>query len=119
MTNAILRGKPDAGNPRVRFDEGEVASAKPRRGSLLYNKRQQLWEMMRNDVSEDEDDFEWPDWAKDWPRDVTNFWLDQDGVHWGYWAGEIFAGCNGHMTISLTWDQLKPIVRKDFIVPSK
>ena len=83
------------------------------------NKRQQLLEMMRNDVSEDEDDFEWPDWAKDWPRDVTNFWLDQDGVHWGYWAGEIFAGCNGHMTISLTWDQLKPIVRKDFIVPSK
>ena len=38
MTNAILRGKPDAGNPHVRFDEGEVASAKPRRGSLLYKK---------------------------------------------------------------------------------
>ena len=38
MTNAILRGKPDAGNPHVRFDEGEVASAKPRRGSLLYSK---------------------------------------------------------------------------------
>ena len=36
MTNAVLRGKPDAGNPHVRFDEGEVASAKPRRGSLLY-----------------------------------------------------------------------------------
>ena len=36
MINAILRGKPDAGNPHVRFDEGEVASAKPRRGSLLY-----------------------------------------------------------------------------------
>ena len=51
MTNAILRGKPDAGNPHVRFDEGEVASypptagrpegvamrgAKPRRGFLLY-----------------------------------------------------------------------------------
>src|SRR5574344_1742834 len=36
MTNATLRGKPDAGNPHVRFDEGEVASAKPRRGSLLY-----------------------------------------------------------------------------------
>lgn len=39
MTNAILRGKPDAGNPHVRFDEGEVASAKPRRGSLLYKYR--------------------------------------------------------------------------------
>ena len=38
MTNAALRGKPDAGNPHVRFDEGEVASAAtPRRGSLLYN----------------------------------------------------------------------------------
>ena len=36
MTNAILRGKPDARNPHVRFDEGEVASVKPRRGSLLY-----------------------------------------------------------------------------------
>ena len=36
MINAILRGKPDAGNPHVRFDEGEVASVKPRRGSLLY-----------------------------------------------------------------------------------
>ena len=40
MTNAALRGKPDAGNPHVRFDEGEVASAAtPRRGSLLYNTR--------------------------------------------------------------------------------
>src|SRR5574344_584241 len=38
MTNATLRGKPDAGNPHVRFDEGEVASAKPRRGSLLYRR---------------------------------------------------------------------------------
>lgn len=35
MTNAILRGKPYAGNPHVRFDEGEAASATPRRGSLL------------------------------------------------------------------------------------
>ena len=36
---AVLNGKPDAGNPHVRFDEGEVASAKPRRGSLLYMNR--------------------------------------------------------------------------------
>ena len=36
MMNASLNGKPYAGNPHVRFDEGEVASAKPRRGSLLY-----------------------------------------------------------------------------------
>ena len=39
MTNAALRGKPYAGNPHVRFDEGEVApAATPRRGSLLYKK---------------------------------------------------------------------------------
>ena len=39
-TGKALNGKPYAGNPHVRFDEGEVASAAtPRRGSLLYNAR--------------------------------------------------------------------------------
>ena len=33
-----INGKPYAGNPHVRFDEGGVASATPRRGSLLYNR---------------------------------------------------------------------------------
>ena len=43
MTNAAPRGKPDAGNPHVRFDEGEVApAATPRRGSLLYDKKQMV-----------------------------------------------------------------------------
>ena len=38
-TGKALDGKPYAGNPHVRFDEGKVApAAKPRRGSLLYNK---------------------------------------------------------------------------------
>ena len=37
MTNAALRGKPDAGNPHVRFDEGASASEKPRRNALLHN----------------------------------------------------------------------------------
>ena len=36
-TGKALDGKPYAGNPHVRFDEGEVAPATtPRRGSLLY-----------------------------------------------------------------------------------
>ena len=36
-TGKALDGKPYAGNPHVRLDEGEVApAAKPRRGSLLY-----------------------------------------------------------------------------------
>ena len=39
-TGKALNGKPYAGNPHVRFDEGEVASAAmPRRGSLLYKIR--------------------------------------------------------------------------------
>ena len=39
MTNTAQRGKPYAGNPHVRVDEGEDASvATPRRGSLLYKK---------------------------------------------------------------------------------
>ena len=38
-TGKALNGKPYAGNPHVRFDEGEVASAAtPMRGSLLYRK---------------------------------------------------------------------------------
>ena len=39
-TGKALNGKPYAGNPHVRFDEGEVASAATsRRGSLLYNQK--------------------------------------------------------------------------------
>ena len=39
-TGKALNGKPYAGNPHVRFDEGEVSSAAtPRRGSLLYSMR--------------------------------------------------------------------------------
>ena len=37
MTNEALQGKPEAGDPRVRFDERKVApTATPRRASLLY-----------------------------------------------------------------------------------
>ena len=39
-TGKALNGKPYAGNPHVRFDEGEVApAATPRRGPLLYRGR--------------------------------------------------------------------------------
>ena len=43
ITGKALDGKPYAGNPHVRFDEGEVASAeKPRRGSLLCKTTKRL-----------------------------------------------------------------------------
>ena len=36
-TGKALNGKPYAGKPHIRFDEGEAAlSATPRRGALLY-----------------------------------------------------------------------------------
>jgi len=39
-TGKVRNEKPYAGNPHVRFDEGEVApAATPRRGALLYNMR--------------------------------------------------------------------------------
>ena len=41
MANTALDGKPYAGNPHVRIDEGDGASAKPRRSSLLY--KNDLW----------------------------------------------------------------------------
>ena len=42
-TGKALDGKPYAGNPHVRFDEGEVApAATPRRGSLLYNAGEEM-----------------------------------------------------------------------------
>lgn len=83
-------------------------------------KRKQLWEMIREEAAEyGGDNFEWPDWARDWPRDMSKFRLDLAGVYWGYWAGDIFAGANGHMTIFLPWEQLRPLLRSDFAVPAK
>lgn len=38
MRDATLSGKPYVGDPHVGFDEGEDASAKPRRGALLYRR---------------------------------------------------------------------------------
>ena len=38
MANTAFDGKPYVGNPHVRSDEGDGASARPRRSSLLYKK---------------------------------------------------------------------------------
>ena len=82
-------------------------------------KRRRLWEMIRNEVSDNDGGFEWPVWAKDWPKDMSNFRLDTKGVYWGYYAGDVYAGSNGHMEIFLSWEQLKPLLRNDFILPTK
>ena len=36
MKEKVMQGKPYAGNPHVRFDEGADVSARPVRSALLY-----------------------------------------------------------------------------------
>jgi len=86
------------------------------------SKRRQLWKMIREDVRRqfDYSQFVLPDeWAKDWPEDLTNFWIDNKGVYWQYWAGEVYAGCNGQVVVHFSWEQLRPLLRADFIMPTK
>ena len=86
------------------------------------SKHRQLWEMIREDVRRqfDYSRFVLPDeWAKEWPKDVTNFRIDNKGVYWQYWAGEVYAGCNGQVVVHFSWEQLRPLLRADFIMPTK
>ena len=86
------------------------------------SKHRQHWEMIREDVRRqfDYSQFVLPDeWAKDWPEDLTNFWIDKKGVYWQYWAGEVCTGCNGQVVVHFSWEQLRPLLRTDFILPSE
>lgn len=76
------------------------------------SKHRQLWEMMREDVRRqfDYSRFVLPDeWAKEWPKDVTNFRIDNKGVYWQYWAGEVYAGCNGQVIVHFFVGTVKAI----------
>ena len=64
-------------------------------------------------------DFKLPEWAKGWPSSFSNFLIDRDGVVWRYWAGDVCAGANGDMQLRLTWGQLRPVLRSDFILPTE
>ena len=76
MTNAALRGKPDAGNPHVRFDEGEVASAAtPRRGSLLYNMKRTKNVAMATMIGLS---------VLGWRTASADTWTNENGVVWRY-----------------------------------
>ena len=78
LTTSTLDGKPYAGNPHVRFDEGEVASAKPRRGSLLYKKLLMalaLLPLMAAAETEVVDGIEWTYTARDGKAEVGGGFL--------------------------------------------
>ena len=139
MTNAILRGKPDAGNPHVRFDEGEVASAKPRRGSLLYKKRMQ--DRIRARLTgvclfglclpggAATDGYYWPDWIYDLnPWGTIRYWegdrVPEDGgtaYFTGKMAGDIMFTRDvtlngldfGLVQLYTSGDKSSPTVRAD------
>ena len=110
-TRKALNGKPYAGNPHVRFDEGEVASAAtPRRGSLLYRMRKLMKFVMVCAATAPS-----PSWAATAPDFVTNealFWLDASaldavaGTELDSWA-DVRGG--SHPTVT-TYKSIKPQV---------
>ena len=46
----VSHGKPYAGNPHVRFEEGDSASAEPRRKSLLHKLKTKYAAGMRDEL---------------------------------------------------------------------
>ena len=63
-------------------------------------------------------DYDLPSCAKDWPYDLSNFWIDEDGF---VWRDEIGC-CTGYtitrIEIRIKWADMRHLLRKDFIVPS-
>lgn len=82
-------------------------------------RRDRLAEMMIANLRFEDPDFELPDWAKGWPNSFSNFWIDYSGIVWGYCMGDVYAGANGPMKIRLSWEQLRPVLRKDFVLPTE
>jgi hypothetical protein len=87
------------------------------------NKAEQLKQMIREGAVKEVRDileqpnYELPECAKDWPYDLSNFWIDGDGF---VWRDEI--GCRTGYTITrieirVKWKDMRPLLRKDFIVP--
>jgi hypothetical protein len=85
------------------------------------SKKPLLAKMMRNAVREDLGDggHVLPDYAKDWPYDLTNFRIEADGIVFSCHVGEILIGGHGPYETILTWEQMRPVLRNDFVVPRK
>ena len=62
-----------------------------------------------------------PDYANDWPGEnmIEAFFLNEEGVVWEFWAGEVLVGANGHFKMLLPWKKLKPFLHDDFVVPRR
>lgn len=84
----------------------------------------ELKRLMRQRVVEDfrpgyGDDYELPDYAKDWPQTFGNFSLDAHGVTWFCDAGDVLIGGKGPHATTLTWRELKPLLRPSFALTSR
>lgn len=88
------------------------------------NKAGQLKQMIRECAVKEvgdilgQPDYELPSCAKDWPYDLSNFWIDGDGFVWrdeiGYRTGLTIT----RVEIRLEWEDMRPLLRKDFQIPN-
>ena len=102
-TGKALDGKPYAGNPHVRFDEGEVASAAtPRRGSLLYKRLLTIGAMAMSTMAIHAGIKYWdnPDYRA---FDVTDY---AEGAVWNYDGIRNQGADQPHSTNATTWVNL-------------
>jgi len=81
-----------------------------------------LKRLMRHRVVEDfrpdyGEDYELPDYAKDWPQTFGNFSLDARGVTWFCDAGDVLICGKGPHATTLAWRELKPLLRPSFALP--
>lgn len=60
-----------------------------------------------------------PDYAKDWPRSFGNFYLTAKGITWSYDAGEVLIGGKGTAETSLSWEQVRPYLTSESVLPDK
>lgn len=60
-----------------------------------------------------------PDYAKDWPRTFDNYSVDTKGLSWWCDAGEVLIGGKGAFDTTLTWEQLRPFLRINFVIPTR
>ena len=67
----------------------------------------------------DYEDFELPDYAKDWPDAETleNFYVDGKGITWSFDAGSVLIGGKGSYDATLLWTELKPHLVDPAIMP--
>ena len=100
-------------NRRLAIDDILKASSREAVRQLM---RQWVVKDLRN---HDYEDFELPDYAKDWPdaKTLENFYVDGKGITWSFDAGSVLIGGKGSYDATLLWTELKPHLVDPAIMP--